>query len=97
MVTEIRRARSELARYEKLARLTPSPVLRPDELLCNQRRHEALVRALQSLTPLERTCLKLSARGLKPSEIGERVGHDRRRVAEIVTRATRQLAKKINE
>ena len=97
MLTELRRAQSELARYQKLARSTPSPVLRPDELLCKRRRNEALVRELISLTPLERTCLKLSARGLKPSEIGELVGHDRRRVAEMVMRVTHQLAKKINE
>ena len=63
----------------------------PEDTLVKRRRLAALTHELRGLTDLERQCLFARAEGLTLREIGEVVGMDLRRVAEVVTRSVRTL------
>jgi RNA polymerase sigma-70 factor, ECF subfamily len=67
--------------------LTPSP----EAIWIDQKRMAAVRNAESRLTVLERRCLSMRAQGLSLAEIGQQVEMNFRRVAEVVSRATRKL------
>jgi RNA polymerase sigma factor (sigma-70 family) len=60
-------------------------------------RRTALIAAVRGLSELERQCLRLRYEGYTLREIGETVGRDKRRVAELLERTTKQLQEKIGD
>src|SRR5262245_59305728 len=90
---QIRRNGGDEKKRLALAQLTVSRAPDPYDELCEQQRRAMLPRAWQTLSAIERQCMRLRANGWTAAEIGERHDLDRRRVAEIVARAWRKLEK----
>jgi RNA polymerase sigma-70 factor, ECF subfamily len=97
ILTEIKRAGSADAKHRAFASQASASAPTPDDVLCDQCKHAAFERTLSTLPEIERTCLELRARGLKLAEVGKILGLDHRRVAEVITRAVRRLAEKVDE
>jgi DNA-directed RNA polymerase specialized sigma subunit len=72
-------------------------VATPEDIVFEQRKQLIFEREWLMLSEIERVALELRSHGRKFAEIGEIVGLDRRRVAEIVASAIQRLAEKIGE
>jgi RNA polymerase sigma-70 factor (ECF subfamily) len=96
VITAWKRACREDRKHRALAWLERTPPPTPDEALCDQSREAAIRRALPALPEIERTCLRLRARGMKLADVGKIVGLRPQRVADAVARAVRRLKKKVD-
>jgi RNA polymerase sigma-70 factor (ECF subfamily) len=99
MLDRLKRGRCEAVRHctvaSDVAESVSDPAPTPEEALAARRKRAALQSAVRNLTSLEQQCLFARAEGLKLRQIGEVVGMDLRRVAEIVERAVRTLQRQM--
>jgi RNA polymerase sigma-70 factor (ECF subfamily) len=63
----------------------------PEHALIEQQRRMALVQAVRSLSPQQRNCLHLRARGLRYREIADAIGISTSAVGEFLRRAVTRL------
>jgi RNA polymerase sigma factor (sigma-70 family) len=68
-----------------------------EEILRARDRMTALRRAMAGLSDVQRQCMELRGQGLKLREIGERVGLDLRRVAELIDKAVTYLETRVRD
>jgi RNA polymerase sigma-70 factor, ECF subfamily len=99
MLDRLKRGRCEAVRHctvaPDVAESVCDPAPTPEEALAERRKRAALQHAVSNLTSLEKQCLFARAEGLKLRQIGEVVGMDLRRVAEVVERAVRTLQRQM--
>jgi RNA polymerase sigma-70 factor (ECF subfamily) len=99
MLDRLKRGRCEAVRHctvaPDVAESVCDPAPTPEEALAERRKRAALQHAVRNLTSLEQQCLFARAEGLKLRQIGEVVGMDLRRVAEVVERAVRTLQRQM--
>jgi RNA polymerase sigma-70 factor, ECF subfamily len=99
MLDRLKRGRCEAVRHctvaPDVAESVCDPAPTPEEALAERRKRAALQDAVRNLTSLEQQCLFARAEGLKLRQIGEVVGMDLRRVAEVVERAVRTLQRQM--
>lgn len=99
MLDRLKRGRCEAVRHctvaPDVAESVCDPAPTPEEALAERRKRAALQHAVRNLTSIEQQCLLARAEGLKLRQIGEVVGMDLRRVAEVVERAVRTLQRQM--
>src|SRR5262245_54922348 len=101
MLDRLKRARAEAGKYcaysPDVAEAVYDPALTPEDALADRQRWAAFREATRHLSDMERKCLNARAQGLKLREIGDKVGLDLRRVAEIIDRAVLRLQGQVRD